>query len=103
MHGYEQSPASITCSLQHSEAPIDLIFCGNTLRTFESRPSDRYKAMAAPYARAGIYRMTILRVRDFDAATAQRLAAEGAPAALARALAARGIASTRRPDWCWMD
>ncbi len=37
--------------------------------------------------------MTILRVRDFDAATARRLAAEGMPAALARALAARGIAS----------
>ena len=37
--------------------------------------------------------MTLLSVRDFDAATARRLAAEGVPAALARALAARGIAS----------
>ncbi len=37
--------------------------------------------------------MTVLKVRDFDAATARRLAAEGVPAALARALAARGIAS----------
>ena len=44
--------------------------------------------------------MTVIRVRDFDAATARRLAAEGVPAALARALAARGIASvaeTRLP------
>ena len=37
--------------------------------------------------------MTVLSVRDFDAATARRLAAEGVPAALARALAARGIRS----------
>ena len=37
--------------------------------------------------------MTVLRVRDFDAATARRLAAEGVPAPLARALAARGIAN----------
>ena len=37
--------------------------------------------------------MTVLKVRDFDAATARRLAAEGVPAALARALAARGIGS----------
>ena len=37
--------------------------------------------------------MTVLSVRDFDAATARRLAAEGVPAALARALAARGVAS----------
>ena len=37
--------------------------------------------------------MTVLSVRDFDAATARRLTAEGVPAALARALAARGIAS----------
>ncbi|MEO8185982.1 MAG: single-stranded-DNA-specific exonuclease RecJ [Burkholderiaceae bacterium] len=37
--------------------------------------------------------MTVLSIRDFDAATARRLAAEGVPAALARALAARGIAS----------
>ncbi|MBA3254859.1 MAG: single-stranded-DNA-specific exonuclease RecJ, partial [Burkholderiaceae bacterium] len=44
--------------------------------------------------------MTLLHVRDFDAATARRLTAEGVPAALARALAARGIASiseTRLP------
>lgn len=44
--------------------------------------------------------MTVLSVRDFDAATARRLTAEGVPAALARALAARGIASvaeTRLP------
>jgi single-stranded-DNA-specific exonuclease len=44
--------------------------------------------------------MTLLSVRDFDAATARRLTAEGVPAALARALAARGIASiaeTRLP------
>ncbi len=42
--------------------------------------------------------MTVLSVRDFDAAAARRLAADGVPAALARALAARGIgdlASTR--------
>ena len=37
--------------------------------------------------------MTVLKVRDFDAASARRLAAEGVPAPLARALAARGIAS----------
>ncbi len=37
--------------------------------------------------------MTVLSVRDFDAATARRLAAEGMPSALARALAARGIGS----------
>ena len=37
--------------------------------------------------------MTVLSVRDFDAATVRRLAAEGVPAALARALAARGIGS----------
>src|SRR5688572_11691462 len=44
--------------------------------------------------------MTLLSVRDFDAASASRLTAEGVPAALARALAARGIASvaeTRLP------
>ena len=44
--------------------------------------------------------MTVLNVRDFDAATVRRLTAEGVPAALARALAARGIASvaeTRLP------
>ena len=29
--------------VEHSEDSIDLIFCGNTLRTFELRPSDRYK------------------------------------------------------------
>ena len=27
----------------HAEDSIDLIFCGDTLRTFELRPSDRYK------------------------------------------------------------
>ncbi|HYM46867.1 MAG TPA: DHH family phosphoesterase, partial [Burkholderiaceae bacterium] len=37
--------------------------------------------------------MTVLSVRDFDAAAARRLTAEGVPAALARALAARGISS----------
>ncbi|HVE89044.1 MAG TPA: single-stranded-DNA-specific exonuclease RecJ [Burkholderiaceae bacterium] len=37
--------------------------------------------------------MTVLTVRDFDATTARRLAAEGLPAPLARALAARGIES----------
>ena len=37
--------------------------------------------------------MTMLRIRDFDHLTAQRLAAEGIPPALARALAARGIAN----------
>jgi single-stranded-DNA-specific exonuclease len=37
--------------------------------------------------------MTVLKVRDFDAASARRLVAEGVPTALARALAARGIAS----------
>ncbi|HKO69253.1 MAG TPA: single-stranded-DNA-specific exonuclease RecJ [Burkholderiaceae bacterium] len=37
--------------------------------------------------------MTVLRVRDFDAAAARRLATEGVPAPLARALAGRGIAS----------
>jgi single-stranded-DNA-specific exonuclease len=37
--------------------------------------------------------MTVFSTRDFDHATAHRLAAEGIPAALARALAARGIAS----------
>lgn len=36
--------------------------------------------------------MTVLTIRDFDAATARRLVAEGVPAALARALAARGVA-----------
>ena len=44
--------------------------------------------------------MTLLSVRDFDAAIARRLTAEGVPAALARALAARGITSvaeTRLP------
>ncbi len=35
--------------------------------------------------------MTVLTVRDFDAATARRLVAEGVPAALSRALAARGV------------
>ena len=35
--------------------------------------------------------MTVLSARDFDAATSRRLIAEGVPAALARALAARGI------------
>lgn len=35
--------------------------------------------------------MTTLSVRDFDAAVARRLMTEGVPAALARALAARGI------------
>ncbi len=29
--------------IAHSEDSIDLIFCGDTLRTFESRASDRYK------------------------------------------------------------
>ncbi len=28
---------------QHHRDPIDLILCGDTVRTFESRPSDRYK------------------------------------------------------------
>jgi single-stranded-DNA-specific exonuclease len=37
--------------------------------------------------------MTVLSVRDFDPATARRLAAEGVPTALARALAGRGITS----------
>ena len=37
--------------------------------------------------------MTVFSTRDFDHATARRLAAEGIPAALARALTARGIAS----------
>ena len=37
--------------------------------------------------------MTVLTVRDFDATTARRLVAEGLPAPLARALAARGIES----------
>ena len=44
--------------------------------------------------------MTVFSTRDFDHATARRLAAEGMPAALARALAARGIeslAETRLP------
>lgn len=35
--------------------------------------------------------MTLLSVRDFDAAAARRLCAEGVPSALARALAARGV------------
>ena len=35
--------------------------------------------------------MTVLTTRDFDGASARRLAAEGVPVALARALAARGI------------
>lgn len=37
--------------------------------------------------------MTLLRVREFDGSIVQRLVAEGIPPALARALAARGIAS----------
>lgn len=37
--------------------------------------------------------MTTLAVRDFDAESARRLAAEGLPAPLARALAARGVTS----------
>lgn len=35
--------------------------------------------------------MTVLTTRDFDGASARRLAAEGVPVALARALAARGV------------
>ena len=42
--------------------------------------------------------MTVLITRDFDAAAARRLAAEGVPAALARALAGRGIASVAETE-----
>ena len=52
--------------------------------------------MASTFARAGIHRMTVLSVRDFDAATARRLAAEGVPAALARALAGTWHRKCRR-------
>src|SRR5215203_6945749 len=37
--------------------------------------------------------MTVLTARQFDGATVRRLVAEGVPAALARALAARGVAT----------
>ncbi|MBC8119808.1 MAG: single-stranded-DNA-specific exonuclease RecJ [Burkholderiaceae bacterium] len=42
--------------------------------------------------------MTVLIARDFDAAAARRLAADGVPAALARALAGRGISSVAETE-----
>ena len=48
--------------------------------------------------------MTVLSVRDFDAATARRLAAEGVPARIgSRAWPHVASQVSPRPDWCWMD